>query len=73
MRNALTRDEPTLFISQYGQRFVASTAADLKRQAGYSGGIKKQFVDKPDGRTVWNGYVIGRHWFTAFKWQEVEQ
>ena len=70
MRNKLTEDNPTLFIDQYGDPVIASTARELADKAG-GRKITKQYQDKKDGRVVWNGYVVGSRWFTAFKWKEV--
>lgn len=70
MRNKLTQDTPTLFVDQYGEKVVASSLAELHAKVG-GGKVTKQYVDKKDGRTVWNGYVVGRRWFTALKWVEV--
>ena len=72
MRNKLTGDAPTLFIDQYGQSIVASTLKELMEKGHWRGSVDRQYVDKADGRRVWNGYVLGSRWFTAFKWQEVD-
>lgn len=70
MRNRLTEDKPTLFIDQHGQPIQASSAKELAERAG-GGRVAKMYSDKKNGRTMWTGYVVGRRWFTAFKWQEV--
>lgn len=70
MRNRLTEDKPTMFIDQHGRPIVASTAKELCEKAGYAKATK-QYQDKRGGPTVWNGYVVGPHWFTALKWREV--
>jgi hypothetical protein len=70
-RNALTQDKPTLFISQYGQKIWAKSRAELVKSVR-PGRVCKQYIDKKDGRTVWNGYVIGEDWFTAYHPAEVE-
>jgi hypothetical protein len=69
-RNALTEDKPTLFVDQYGKKVVAASAKALCEAVGYRK-ASKQYADKRDGRVVWNGYVVGPYWFTAFKWREV--
>ena len=71
MRNRLTQDAPTLFVSQYGMKVVASSLKELRAKSE-GGKVSKMYQDKKDGRTMWTGYVIGSHWFTALKWQEVE-
>jgi hypothetical protein len=73
MRNRLTQDAPTLFVDQYGNKIVARSLAELKAAIDYRGGAAKQYQDKAAGGTVWNGYVLGRRWFTAFKRAEVAQ
>lgn len=70
MRNKLTQDGPTLFVDQYGRKIIASTAKELRDKVG-GGKLSKQYSDKRDGRTVWNGYIVGPYWFTALKWAEV--
>jgi hypothetical protein len=71
MRNQLTQDAPTLFVDQYGSHVVARSAKELLEKAGGSK-ASKQYVDTKDGRTLWTGYVVGRRWFTAFRYAEVE-
>ena len=75
MRNALTQDAPTLFMDQYGCTYRASSLKELKAEVNPYGNphASKQYIDRKDGRTVWNGYVVGDRWCTAFKWAEVEQ
>lgn len=60
------RGIPTLYLDQYGNRWFASTVRELCEKIG-GGRVSKMYVDKPDGRTVQIGYVIGRHWCTAFR------
>lgn len=72
MRNRLTQDQPTLFMDQYGRKIIAAMAKELREKAG-GGKIRKQYIDKKNGRAVWNGYVVGASWFTAFKWAEVPE
>ena len=61
----------TVFINQYDEIFSASTISELKDKVG-GGAVSKKYVDKKDGRTVHNGYVIGSHWLTAFRHLEIE-
>lgn len=60
----------TLYVDQYGNRFYASTLKELREQV--SGNVKILYRDKTDGRTVKVGYVIGEHWFTAYRPVEIE-
>lgn len=65
------RKTPTLFIDQYGRKIWARTVHELREKAG-GGRVNKQYIDKHDGRTVHNGYVVGQSWFTAFRPLEIE-
>ena len=58
--------KPTLFLDQFGNRWIASTVRELREKIG-GGRISKMYCDKKDGGTVQTGYVIGRHWCTAFR------
>ncbi len=55
----------TLFIDQYSQPVWARTIKELRGKCG-GGSVRKQYVDKTDGSSVHNGYVVGRRWFTMF-------
>lgn len=66
MRKGLTGGELTLFIDQYGAPVWARTAKELREKVG-TGKVSKQYVDKKDGSTVHNGYVVGRRWFSAYR------
>jgi hypothetical protein len=59
-----------LYMSQYGDHFVARTVKELKEKAG-PGRVSKMYQDTIEGTTVHVGYVIGRRWFTAFVPYEV--
>lgn len=64
--------KPTLFLDQWGNFFRACTVKELRRQIGMGGSrVSKMYVDKKDGRSVHIGYVVGRHWLTAY--QRVEE
>lgn len=54
----------TLFIDQYGNRFFSRTVRELRSQV--PGRLAKMYRDTERG-TVHVGYVIGRHWLTAFQ------
>jgi len=56
----------TLYLDQYGNRFVAMTVKELAAKVG-GGRVTKMYQDKRDGRTVHIGYVIGRHWLSAYR------
>lgn len=71
MRNKLTQDRPTLFMDQYGQTVVARNRTELREKVG-GGSVSKMYVDQKDGRTLWIGYVVGGHWFTAFHRTELD-
>lgn len=58
----------TLFRDQYGNNFFASTVRELRSQIGMGGSrVSKMYQDFKDGGTAHTGYVIGRHWLTAFQ------
>jgi hypothetical protein len=57
--------KPVLYLDQYGNKWLARTVRELREKIG-GGRVSKMYVDKKDGRTVHNGYVIGQHWCTAF-------
>ena len=54
-----------LYIDQWGNKFYASTRKQLKEQI--PGRVSKMYVDKKDGYAKHIGYVVGKHWLTAFK------
>ena len=60
------KGELIMYLDQYGSPVWARTVKELREKCG-GGKVSKQYVDKKDGRTVHNGYVIGGRWFTAFK------
>ena len=62
--------EMIMFIDQYGETIWCRTVKELRERAS-GGKVSKQYVDKNDGRTVHNGYVVGSRWFTAFKPVEI--
>lgn len=59
------RGRLVLYIDQYGEHIWARTVADLREQAG-GGTVSKMYCDLKDGRTVHQGYVVGKLWFRAF-------
>lgn len=59
------RGKRLLYVDQWGNRFSASTVRELRAKVG-GGRVSRMFQDKKDGSTVQTGYVVGRHWLTAF-------
>lgn len=55
----------TLYVDQYGNKYFANSAKDLKKQIG-KGAISAMYADKKDGSTVKVGYIIGEFWCRAF-------
>jgi hypothetical protein len=61
-----------LYVDQYGNRFYASTVAELRSQIAMGGSrVSKMYRDKKDGSVVHVGYVVGEHWLTAYAPVEV--
>lgn len=57
-----------LYIDQYGNKYNARTRKELRSLVENGGSrISKMFVDTKKGNTVHIGYVIGRHWLTAYE------
>ena len=55
----------TLYLDQWGNKFYAPTVKALREQI--PGRCSKMYVDRKDGTPLHIGYVIGRHWLTAYK------
>lgn len=62
----------TLFIDQYGNRWEACTVSELRDSIG-GGHVSKMYVDDKSGNRYHIGYVIGRHWCTAYAPIEILQ
>ena len=63
-----------LFIDQYGERYSASTVAELRARVGNGGSrVERMYKDKPDGAAAHIGYVIGGRWLRAYRPVEVTQ
>lgn len=61
------RGKRLLYVDQYGNRFYASTVAELRSQIGMGGSrVSKMYRDRKDGSVVHVGYVVGCHWLTAY-------
>lgn len=61
-----------LYIDQWGQKFWARTVKELRSNIGTGGSrVSKMYVDKKSGGTVHIGYVVGRHWLTAYQPVEI--
>ena len=59
------RGKPMLYVDQYGDKFYASTVRELREKIG-GGRVGKMYRDLKDGGTVHVGYVVGRHWCSAY-------
>lgn len=55
----------TLLVDQYGYNIYASTLKEVHEQV--RGHISKMYREDKDGKTYHIGYVVGEHWFRAFK------
>jgi len=55
-----------LYTDQHASPVWARTVNELGVRAG-GGRISEMYRDKPDGRTVHCGYVVGRRWFTVYR------
>jgi hypothetical protein len=61
------KNKITLYVDQYGMRFYAKTVKELRKQIGGGGSrISRMYIDQ-DGKIYHKGYVIGRHWLTAYQ------
>lgn len=62
-----------LYIDQWGTRFWAKTVKGLRQQVSLGGSrVSKMYRDKKDGRVVHVGYVVGKHWCTAYQPVEIQ-
>ena len=62
----------TLYLDQWQNVYWAKTVKELRQQVEGGGcRVSKMYRDKKDGSVVHVGYVIGPHWFVAFKPVEV--
>ena len=55
----------TLFVSQYGDLFYASSVKELREQV--SGACSPMYRDQKDGTVLQVGYVVGQLWLTAYR------
>lgn len=66
---AAKRGRWRLFVDQFGNTIGARTVRELREKAG-GGSVSTMYRDKPDGRAVRCGYVIGGRnngrWFSAY-------
>lgn len=60
------RGKWTLYIDQFGNRWGAATLRELREKLG-GGRIAKMYRDKTNGTAVHCGYIVGRHWCTAYQ------
>ena len=56
----------TIYIDQYGSKFACHYVNELKTKHYLSGKVSKMYVDGKDGKTYHVGYVVGKHWLTAY-------
>ena len=62
----------TLYIDQYGNQFRVASVKELRSKIGSGGSrVSKMYVDQKSGGSIHIGYVVGKHWLTAF--QRVEK
>ena len=54
-----------LYIDQWGNRWWATTIAELRQKIG-CGRVSKMYVDGTDGHAYHIGYIVGQHWCEAF-------
>lgn len=54
-----------LYIDQWGNRFWAATIKALCREVGRSK-ARRMYVEGKDGKTYHTGYVVGKHWLSAY-------
>lgn len=55
-----------MYVDQWGQRYYAATVKELRKQIGHAPRVSRMYQDGKDGKTYKVGYVIGRHWLTAY-------
>lgn len=57
----------TLFIDQYNNKFYADSVRKLRKLIGNgSSHVSKMYIDGTDGKTYHVGYIVGKHWLTAY-------
>ena len=62
------RGKQTLYLDQWGNKWWAKTVTELADKLGYSRrSVSKMYCDKVDGSVVHVGYVVGKHWCTAYQ------
>ena len=59
----------TLYIDQFGNKWGASTVAELRSNIG-GGRVAKMYRDVAGG-AVHCGYIVGAHWCTAYRPVEI--
>ena len=58
--------ERMLFVDRIGNMFYASTVKELRSQIG--GRVSKMYATSNTGEAIHIGYVVGKHWLTAYTW-----
>ena len=62
------KNKTRLYINQYGEKYFAKSIKELRRKVENGGSrVSKMYIDRKDGNeTIHIGYVIGKHWLTAY-------
>lgn len=69
---SVMKNKQTLFIDQWGNRFYSKTIKKLRSQINRgSSRVSKMYRDTKNG-TIQVGYVIGKHWLTAYQPVELQ-
>lgn len=57
----------TLFIDQHGSHYFPDSIRKLRKLIGNgSSRVSKMYIDGTDGKTYHVGYIVGKHWLTAY-------
>lgn len=64
-RLIFNRKDYRLCVDQYGNKFYAKTAKELKQACGYPGKLFKIYCDRK-GKTYHVGYGVGQYWFNVW-------
>lgn len=59
------RGKLVMYQDQYGQCFWAKSIRELCGKVGRKH-VSKMYIDGTDGKSYHIGYVVGRHWCTAY-------
>lgn len=64
-KRLFNRKDYRLCVDQYGNKYYARTAKELKENSGLPGKLFKIYVDRK-GKTYHVGYGIGKYWFNVW-------